>query len=139
MANDQESSPTSVTERVNGTLAASLDTKEKELLEHEVHVNQAIDAKLYDRIDRDPRAVWLVYILQFFSDLLFSFLTASYTVQVWFVGDGIGFSNKYGKISQVMSMCVPLLAAALSDSYLGKWWSLFLSTVIVLAVTIAMT
>ncbi|KAG0223032.1 hypothetical protein BGW42_006165 [Actinomortierella wolfii] len=139
MANDRKSSPASATEWINATLAASLDTKEKELLEHKVHLNQAIDAKLYDRIDRDPCAVWLVYILHFFSELLFSFLTVSYNVLYWFIEDSKGPTNKYGKISQVMSMCVPLLAAALSDSYLGKWWSLFLSTVIVLAVTIAMT
>ncbi|KAG0237499.1 hypothetical protein BGW42_000709 [Actinomortierella wolfii] len=134
---DNESSPATTTERHNVALAARLDAKERELLEREIRLNEAVDAKLHDRIERDPRPVWLVYALQFFSDIMFTFVAFTYSPQFGRRSSAIGV--KYNDMYVAMAVCAPLLAGILSDSYLGKWWSLLSSIIVLLAATIAMT
>ncbi|KAG0249319.1 hypothetical protein DFQ27_000211 [Actinomortierella ambigua] len=104
---------------------AELNTEEKELINREARLNEAIDTNLRSNVDRDPRVVWMLYAFAFFYTLaitLLSHIAASEWYHVYEV------SLKYQHFFRVFMAVVPCIGAVLSDSYLGKWWTLVLGT-----------
>ncbi|KAG0253981.1 hypothetical protein DFQ27_007105 [Actinomortierella ambigua] len=129
---DEESPLSAVDADPSHAAMAELSLKEKALLEREACLNEKIDASLRDNIDRDPRAVWLLYIFQLLSSFaatIFFGTAVAYLTLVVNEDSFRSFSNVYGHLWNLMI----ILGAVLSDSYFGKWWTLLSGAVIFLA------
>ncbi|KAG0253978.1 hypothetical protein DFQ27_007102 [Actinomortierella ambigua] len=129
---EQSSLPTAVA--TTGPVTTGLSIKVKELLEREARLNETIDTNLRENIDRDPRAVWLLYAFQFFRGLTISLLIPIPA----FIGNG----EHRGVFMLAHSLLVgllPLVGAMLADSYLGKWWTILVATVSLLAGAVSLT
>ncbi|KAG0253979.1 hypothetical protein DFQ27_007103 [Actinomortierella ambigua] len=129
---EQSSLPTAVA--TTGPVTTELSVKEKELLEREARLNETIDTSLRDNIDRDPRAVWLLYVFQFFSGLTVSLLVPIPALIVHGEHRGV-----FMLAHSLLVGLLPLVGAMLSDSYLGKWWTILVATVSLLVGAVSLT
>ncbi|KAG0253977.1 hypothetical protein DFQ27_007101, partial [Actinomortierella ambigua] len=115
---DEEQSSPPVTPTTTIPAMTELDAKENELIEHEARLNETIDVNLRSHIDRDPRAVWLLYLFQLILSVSFTLLSLLVAIYIFVDRDSY---NTYGYHFGVMANLLALVGAVLSDSYLGKW------------------
>ncbi|KAF9417087.1 hypothetical protein BGZ94_010035 [Podila epigama] len=114
-----------MSEKIEVNEMTILTDRERELLELEARLNAELDAKILANPGKMPKAVWFILPNEFGERFCY------YGVQPNL--------NKYFRMitkmdatdakvySTAFTMCAyffPLLGAAISDSFLGKWWTI---------------
>ncbi|KAF9944209.1 hypothetical protein BGZ70_004913, partial [Mortierella alpina] len=110
-----------------------LTDHEKELLELEARLNAELDAKLLANPNKIPKAVYFIlpnefgerfcyYGVQPNLNKYFRLITGMNAVQ----------AKVYSTAFTMLAYFFPLIGAALSDSFLGKWWTIISFSIVYL-------
>ncbi|KAG0268161.1 hypothetical protein DFQ27_007392 [Actinomortierella ambigua] len=117
-----------------------LTERERELLELEARLNSELDAKLLANPDRHPTAVYFILPNEFGERFCYYGVAPNlnkYFMQI--TGMSKLDAKIYTTIFNMLAYFFPLLGAALSDSFLGKWWTIISFSVIYLIGMILLT
>ncbi|KAF9976306.1 hypothetical protein BGZ73_008794 [Actinomortierella ambigua] len=133
-------SPLAALEIDHGTLQNHLTEREKELKELEARINAVLDAKLQANLDRHPRAIYFILPNEFGER--FCYYAVSPNVNKYFMqiaGVDRHAAKGYATSFVMFVYFFPLLGATISDSFLGKWWTIISFSVVYLIGMILLT
>ncbi|KAG0267875.1 hypothetical protein DFQ27_008055 [Actinomortierella ambigua] len=117
-----------------------LTEREIELLELEARMNAQLDEKLRTRPDKHPIAIYFILPNEFGERFCYHAIAPNmnkYFLQI--TGMTKIQAKVYTTAFTMLSYFFPVLGAALSDSYLGKWWTIIWFSVIYLIGMIMLT
>ncbi|KAG0351224.1 hypothetical protein BGZ54_003360 [Gamsiella multidivaricata] len=104
-----------------------LTEHEKELLELEARINAGLDAKIAANPTKMPKAVYFILPNEFGER--FCYYAVQPNLNKYFIlvtGMNAADAKIYSTAFNMLSYFFPLVGAALSDSFLGKWWTIIL-------------
>ncbi|KAG0049156.1 hypothetical protein BGZ83_006014 [Gryganskiella cystojenkinii] len=102
-----------------------LTDHEKELLELEMRLNAELDAKLMANPNKMPKAVYFILPNEFGER--FCYYGVQPNLNKYFravSGMAEAPAKSYSTAFTMLAYFFPLIGAALSDSFLGKWWTI---------------
>ncbi|KAG0239091.1 hypothetical protein BGW41_007934 [Actinomortierella wolfii] len=117
-----------------------LTEHEKELLELEARLNAELDAKLLANPNKHPKAIW--FILPNELGERFCYYGVAPNLNKYFrliTGMSKEDAKVYSTTFNMLAYFFPLIGAALSDSFLGKWWTIISFSIIYLIGMIMLT
>ncbi|GJJ71321.1 hypothetical protein EMPS_03671 [Entomortierella parvispora] len=108
-----------------------LTDHEKELLELEMRLNAELDAKLMANPNKMPKAVYFILPNEFGER--FCYYGVQPNLNKYFravTGMSVVDAKVFSTAFTMLAYFFPLIGAALSDSFLGKWWTIISFSVI---------
>ncbi|KAF9968852.1 hypothetical protein BGZ73_009121 [Actinomortierella ambigua] len=117
-----------------------LTDREKELMELEARLNAELDATLRVNPNKHPTAIYFILPNEFGERFCYHGIAPNlnkYFLQI--TGMTKIEAKVYTTAFTMLSYFFPVLGAALSDSYLGKWWTIISFSVIYLIGMIMLT
>ncbi|KAF9111457.1 hypothetical protein BGX27_004909 [Mortierella sp. AM989] len=123
---DIESPDLTLEEKGNLITAYDLLTeREKELLELEARINAELDAKIMADPTKMPKAVYFILPNEFGERFCYYGVQPNLNKYFLLVTGMTDIDAKvYSTSFTMLAYFFPLLGAALSDSYFGKWWTI---------------
>ncbi|KAF9365631.1 hypothetical protein BGX34_009166 [Mortierella sp. NVP85] len=117
-----------------------LSDHEKELLELEARLNSELDAKLLANPDKMPKAVWFILPNEFGERFCYYGVQPNLNKYFRLVTGMEELDAKvYSTSFTMLAYFFPLIGAALSDSFFGKWWTIISFSAIYLVGMILVT
>ncbi|KAF9958491.1 hypothetical protein BGZ65_001405 [Modicella reniformis] len=117
-----------------------LSDHEKELLELEQRLNADLDAQLMANPNKTPKAVWFILPNEFGERFCYYGVQPNLNKYFQLITGMDDVSAKvYSTSFTMLAYFFPLIGAALSDSFLGKWWTIISFSVIYLIGMIMVT
>ncbi|KAF9400203.1 hypothetical protein BGX21_004791 [Mortierella sp. AD011] len=108
-----------------------LTEHEKELLELEARINAELDAKIAANPTRMPKAVYFILPNEFGER--FCYYGVQPNLNKYFIlvtGMSADAAKQFSTAFTMLAYFFPLIGAALSDSFLGKWWTIISFSII---------
>ncbi|CAO3569104.1 unnamed protein product [Mortierella alpina] len=117
-----------------------LTDHEKELLELEARLNAELDAKILANPNKMPKAVYFILPNEFGERFCYYGVQPNLNKYFRLISGMDAVSAKvYSTAFTMLAYFFPLIGAALSDSFLGKWWTIISFSVIYLIGMIMVT
>ncbi|KAF9975801.1 hypothetical protein BGZ73_000392 [Actinomortierella ambigua] len=140
MAEKHEIDVPAGTEKPEITQYDLLTEHEKELLELEARLNAELDAKLLANPKKHPVAIWFILPNEFGER--FCYYGVAPNLNKYF-RDITGMTKTDAKVYSttftMLAYFFPLVGAAVSDSFLGKWWTIISFSIVYLIGMILLT
>ncbi|KAG0239092.1 hypothetical protein BGW41_007935 [Actinomortierella wolfii] len=117
-----------------------LTEHEKELLELEARLNAELDAKLLANPNKHPKAIWFILPNEFGERFCYYGVAPNlnrYFRQI--TGMTPEDAKVYSTTFTMLAYFFPLIGAAASDSFLGKWWTIISFSIVYLIGMILLT
>ncbi|KAG0031938.1 hypothetical protein BGZ81_000287, partial [Podila clonocystis] len=117
-----------------------LTAHERELFELEARLNAELDAQILANPNKMPKAVWFILPNEFGER--FCYYGVGPNLNKYFrviTGMDAPSAKVYSTAFTMLSSFFPLIGAALSDSFLGKWWTIISFSVVYLIGMILVT
>ncbi|KAG0274127.1 hypothetical protein BGZ96_004471, partial [Linnemannia gamsii] len=127
-------------EKIEVTAFDLLTDHEKELLELEARLNAELDAKLMANPNKMPKACYFILPNEFGERFCYYGVQPNLNKYFQLIsGMGKSQAKVYSTAFTMLAYFFPLIGAALSDSFLGKWWTIISFSIIYLIGMIMVT
>ncbi|KAG0031591.1 hypothetical protein BGZ81_000937 [Podila clonocystis] len=122
---DIDASQIEISEKIEMNTLDLLTDREKELVELEARLNAELDAKIMANPNKMPKAVWFILPNEFGERFCYYGVQPNLNKYFRMITKMDAPSAKvYSTAFTMLAYFFPLIGAALSDSFLGKWWTI---------------
>ncbi|KAF9321459.1 hypothetical protein BG003_001581 [Podila horticola] len=137
---DIDASQIEISEKIEMNTLDILSDREKELVELEARLNAELDAKIMANPNKMPKAVWFILPNEFGERFCYYGVQPNLNKYFRMITKMDAASAKvYSTAFTMLAYFFPLIGAALSDSFLGKWWTIISFSVVYLIGMIMVT